>query len=64
MGNLRRDHVAERFVIVNPTAEKPSKTRKNPFKPGNESLTNPSVLSLVLKDGMLQRFQDDEGDFV
>ena len=64
MGNLRRDHVAERFVIVNPTAEKPSKTRKNPFKPGNESLTNPSVLSLVLKDGMLQRLQDDEGDFV
>ena len=64
MGNLRCDHVAERFVIVNPTAEKPSKTRKNPFKPGNESLTNPSVLSLVLKDGMLQRLQDDEGDFV
>ncbi len=63
MGNLRRDHVAERFVIVNPLTpkSKPSKTKKNPFKPGNESLTNPSVLSLVLKDGMLQRLQDDVG---
>ena len=60
MGNLRKDHVAERFVIVNPTKTKPSKTKKNPFKPGNESMTNPSVLSLVLKDGMLQRLQDED----
>ena len=63
MGNLRKDHVAERFVIVNPLQEnpsksKPSKTVKNPFKIGNESMTKPSVLSLVLKDGMLQRLQD------
>ena len=64
MGNLRRDHVAERFVIVNSSKTKTSKTKKNPFKPGNESMTNPSVLSLVLKDGMLQRLQDDEHDFV
>ena len=64
MGNLRRDHVAERFVIVNSTKTKTTKTKKNPFKPGNESMTNPSVLSLVLKDGMLQRLQDDEDDFV
>ena len=64
MGNLRKDHVAERFVIVNPSKTKSPNLKKNPFKPGNESLTNPSVLSLVLKDGMLQRLQDDEGDFV
>ena len=64
MGNLRKDHVAERFVIVNQTETKPSKSKKNPFKLGNESMTNPSVLSLVLKDGMLQRLQDDEGDSV
>ena len=64
MGNLRRDHVAERFVIVNPSKIETTKTKKNPFKPGNESMTNPSVLSLVLKDGMLQRLQDDEDDFV
>ena len=64
MGNLRRDHVAERFVIVNESRKKPlkksSKTEKNPFKSGNESMTKPSVLSLVLKDGMLQRLQDDD----
>ena len=60
MGNLRKDHVAERFVIVNPLKTKTSKTKKNPFKPGNESMTNPSVLSLVLKDGMLQRLQDED----
>ena len=64
MGNLRKDHVAERFVIVNPPKIKYPKTKKNPFKSGNESSTNPSVLSLVLKDGMLQRLQDDEGDSV
>ena len=64
MGNLRRDHVAERFVIVNSSKKKVVKTKKNPFKPGNESMTNPSVLSLVLKDGMLQRLQDNEDDFV
>ena len=64
MGNVRKDHVAERFVIVNESKTKPSKSKKNPFKLGNESMTNPSVLSLVLKDGMLQRLQDDEGDSV
>ena len=60
MGNLRKDHVAERFVIVNESATKHPKTKKNPFKPGNEKMTNPSVLSLVLKDGMLQRLQDED----
>ena len=64
MGNLRRDHVAERFVIVNPSTKKFPKTKKNPFKPGNESMTNPSILSLVLKDGMLQRLQDDDSAYV
>ena len=65
MGNLRRDHVADRFVIVSPlTTKKVTKTKKNPFKPGNESMTNPSVLSLVLRDGMLQRLQDDDDNYV
>ena len=63
MGNLRKDYVSERFVIVNGHNSKKSKT-KNPYKSGNESMTNPSVLSLVQKDGMLQRLQDDENDFV
>ena len=64
MGNLRRDHVAERFVIVNPPSKKSPKSKKNPFKSGNESMTKPSVLSLVLKDGMLQRLQDDDDNYV
>ena len=64
MGNLRKDYVYERFVIVNqPESQKP-KTKKNPYKAGNETMTNPSVLSLVQKDGMLQRLQDDEGECV
>ena len=64
MGNLRKDFISERFVIVNQHDSKKSKSKKNPFKPGNESMTNPSVLSLVQKDGMLQRLQDDESDYV
>ena len=64
MGNLRKDYVSERFVIVNEYESKKSKNKKNPYKSGNESMTNPSVLSLVQKDEMLQRLQDDETDFV
>ena len=56
--------MVERFVIVNPKNGKKFETKKNPFKPGSESMTNPSVLSLVSKDGMLQRLQDTEGDYV
>ena len=64
MGNLRKDYVSERFVIVNQSESKKTKTRKNPYKAGNESMTKPSVLSLVQKDGMLQRLQDDEDEIV
>ena len=64
MGNLRKDYVSERFVIVDQSESKKPKTKKNPYKSGNESMTKPSVLSLVQKDGMLQRLQDDENDFV
>ena len=43
MGNLRKDYVSERFVIVNQSESKKTKTRKNPYKAGNESMTKPSV---------------------
>ena len=56
--------MVDRFVIVNPEGGKMFETKKNPFKPGNESMTNLSVLSLVAKDGMLQRLQDTEDDYV
>ena len=61
---MRKDHVCERFVIVNPENGKIKESKKNPYKPGNESMTNPSVLSLVFKDGMLQRLQDADDYFV
>ena len=41
-----------------------SDQKKSPYAPGNESMTNPSVLSLVAKDGMLQRLQDSEDNYV
>ena len=64
MGNLRKDFISERFVIINQNKSQKPKSKKNPYKPGNESMTKPSVLSLVEKDGMLQRLQDDDSDHV
>ena len=64
MGDMRKDYVLEREVIVHPTAKKNIKTKKCPYCPGNESMTNLSILSLVAKDGMLQRLQDGEDFFV
>jgi UDPglucose--hexose-1-phosphate uridylyltransferase len=63
MGDMRKDYVAERFMIVSKNNQK-SNSKKSPFAPGNESMTNPSVLSLVAKDGMLQRLQDNEDEYV
>ena len=64
MGDMRKDYVLEREVIVHPTTKKNTDTKKCPYCPGNESMTNPSLLSLVAKDGMLQRLQDSEDFFV
>ena len=64
MGDMRKDYVSERFMIVGKKDEKITDLKKSPYAPGNESMTNPSVLSLVAKDGMLQRLQDADGDYV
>ena len=64
MGDMRKDYVSERFMIVQKKDDKTSNPKKSPFAPGNESLTNPSVLSLVAKDGMLQRLQDNDDEYV
>ena len=64
MGDMRKDYVLERNVIVHPTTKKSTDSKKCPYCPGNESMTNPSLLSLVAKDGMLQRLQDNEDSFV
>ena len=64
MGDMRKDYVLERDVIVHPTTKKSTDSKKCPYCPGNESMTNLSLLSLVAKDGMLQRLQDGEDFFV
>jgi len=50
MGDMRKDYVLEREVIVHPTTKKNTYTKKCPYCPGNESMTNPSLLSLVERD--------------
>ncbi|HJL67384.1 MAG TPA: galactose-1-phosphate uridylyltransferase [Nitrosopumilus sp.] len=64
MGSIRKDYVSERFMIVSKKDDKITNPKKSPFSPGNESMTNPSVLSLVAKNGMLQRLQDDDDNYV
>ena len=64
MGDMRKDYVSERFMIVGKKDEKITDPKKSPYAPGNESMTNPSVLSLVAKNGMLQRLQDADDDYV
>ena len=64
MGNLRKDYVLERSAIISPNPVKKQNPKKCPYCPGNESMTNPSLLSLVAKDGMLQRLQDSDDSFV
>jgi UDPglucose--hexose-1-phosphate uridylyltransferase len=64
MGDMRKDYVSERFMIISKKVDKVVDPKKMPFAPGNESMTNPSVLSLVAKDGMLQRLQDNEDEYV
>ena len=64
MGLMRKDYVSERFTIITEKGEPAGDPKKSPFAPGNESMTRPSVLSLVAKDGMLQRLQDSEGEYV
>ena len=64
MGEMRKDSVLERFMIISQGNGKINDSKKSPYSPGNESMTNPSVLSLVAKSGMLQRLQDNENEYV
>ena len=48
---MRKGYVSERFMIVSKKDDKVVDPNKFPFAPGNESMTNPSVLSLVEKHG-------------
>jgi UDPglucose--hexose-1-phosphate uridylyltransferase len=68
LGNLRKDYVLEKFVILPDMANTDKGTNslegKCPYCPGNESMTGPALISLVSKDGMLQRLSDSEGSFI
>ena len=64
MGDMRKDYILEREVIVHPSTKKKINAKKCLYCPGNESMTNPSLLSLVERDGMLQRLQDSDDFFV
>jgi galactose-1-phosphate uridylyltransferase len=35
-----------------------------PYCPGNESMTEPAILALVVKEGMLQRLSDSEDSII
>lgn len=62
MVELRKDYLLERFVVVPKKAPKNASNGKCPYCPGNEKMTEYATLSLVQKDGILQRLSDtDEG---
>jgi UDPglucose--hexose-1-phosphate uridylyltransferase len=65
VGNLRKDYVLDKFVVLpeasQAAADDNSTDDSNcPYCPGNESMTEPAILALVVKDGMLQRLSDSE----
>lgn len=61
---MRKDYLLEKFMILTSDNTKPNNSKKCALCPGNEKMTNPSLLSLVEKEGMLQRLRDDEDDYV
>lgn len=65
MGDLRKDYVLDKFVVVPAGDQSMALDRRGeegrcPYCPGNESMTEPAILALVVKDGMLQRLSDSE----
>ena len=67
MGDIRKDYVLDRFVIVPQTIEETGtqiQVDKCPYCPGNEGMTEPASITLVAKDGMLQRLSDNEENIV
>ena len=70
MGDLRRDYISDRLaVMAGPCAAgsvlpPDADPATSPMAPGNEPRTRPSQLSLVVRDGVLQRRQDADGIFV
>nr|WP_292640363.1 DUF4921 family protein [Nitrososphaera sp.] len=64
---LRKDYVLDKFVLVPDSSGAPDagkQPEKCPYCPGNESMTPPALLALVVKEGMLQRLSDSEDALV
>ena len=71
MGDLRKDYVLDKFVVMHEASQAASEDRhsnggggKMPILPGNESMTEPATLALVVKEGMLQRLSDSEDSII
>lgn len=62
MRELRKDYVLDKFVLIPDSGaqEQGKQPEKCPYCPGNESMTPPALLALVVKEGMLQRLSDSE----
>ena len=65
MGVLRKDYVLDKFVVLPEASQAAAYDNSTddsncPYCPGNESMTEPAILALVVKDGMLQRLSDSE----
>jgi UDPglucose--hexose-1-phosphate uridylyltransferase len=65
LGDLRKDYVLDKFVVLPEasqaaTGDNSTEDSNCPYCPGNESMTEPAILALVVKDGMLQRLSDSE----
>jgi UDPglucose--hexose-1-phosphate uridylyltransferase len=68
LGDLRKDYVMDKFVIypsnLDEMKEDNSPDTICPYCPGNEIYTPSSIVSLVIKSGILQRLSDSEGNIV
>lgn len=60
LAELRHDNIFEKFVIIPDNSNKDEFSNgKCPYCLGNEKMTNPAVLALVQKNGMLKSVYDD-----
>lgn len=60
MKEVRKDYTSERHMIVHKDSNS-EMGAESAYLPGNESMTNPSILTLVHKDGVLRHCQDVDG---
>lgn len=63
MGEMRIDYLSGSFMIVRKNDDF-GKGLDSSYAPGNETQTNPSILSLVIKEGMMQTRQDIDDQVV